>query len=317
MSKPFPDSPHEPHQRAILASAIASSVGAIALNVLNQKYGTLVPDWLILLLVYAAIGFWLYAMWHIKKVRHVRLLLYTSHPRMFLIVLFVGGAIVGAAAGAGLWVANRNEQRIKAAQSDQPHHAESAQAPQPERPQAPIMAKPNLKARPIIPYPGFLKLNANILEPVSVVGPDVLMPVVIAFENVPDGGGFDETQTVSAFMSYHTPGPSRFEFSRVNQGCWINQPVADVTFPFRTPRYLVLGGWYTKPVNDEFRIFEYSRDLHRPVLQDVKITFPFEILVRIILTPTGHVEVSQEYKFIIVINKHGQNISWTVRGVIE
>jgi hypothetical protein len=112
---PDTDSVSELHQHAILASASASSLGAIALNILNQKYGTLVPDWLILLLVYAAVSFWLYAVWHIKEVRHARLLLYTSYPRMFLSILVIGGAIMGAAAGAGLWVVNRNEHRMRAA----------------------------------------------------------------------------------------------------------------------------------------------------------------------------------------------------------
>lgn len=58
----------------------------------------------------SAFGF--YAVWHIKRVREFRLLLYTSYPRMFLAFFIIGGAAIGAAAGAGLWLANRNEQRL-------------------------------------------------------------------------------------------------------------------------------------------------------------------------------------------------------------
>jgi cell shape-determining protein MreD len=38
------------------ALPVFSTMMAVVLNIANQKYGTFVPDWLMLLLVYVALG---------------------------------------------------------------------------------------------------------------------------------------------------------------------------------------------------------------------------------------------------------------------
>jgi hypothetical protein len=84
-------------------------------NIVNQKYGTLVSDWLIVLLFYMAVCLWFYWAWHTERIGRLRSWLLYTYPRMFLVALIIGGAVIGAAAGAGLWVVNRNEQRMKVA----------------------------------------------------------------------------------------------------------------------------------------------------------------------------------------------------------
>lgn len=138
---------------------VVSTLMAGISNVINQKYGTLVSDWLILLIFYMAVGLWFYWAWHTERIGRLRAWLLYTYPRMFLIVLIVGGAIVGAAAGVGLWVANRNEQRMRAAARPPEEPSSRLSAPvsahttQPEPKSASPIHVPTATPPPAAPLP--------------------------------------------------------------------------------------------------------------------------------------------------------------------
>jgi hypothetical protein len=96
--------------RAALAFSASAAVWSLAVNVLNQKYGTSIPDWTIVIAVYAAAGFWLYWAWHTDFVQRRRTLVYT-YPRMALASMVLTGMIVGGGAGALLWWTIQRERR--------------------------------------------------------------------------------------------------------------------------------------------------------------------------------------------------------------
>lgn len=112
-------SEHSNSLRAAVALSVSAAVWAAALNVLNQKYGTSIPDWTILIAVYIAAGFWLYWAWHTNFVQRRRRLIYT-YRRMALIVMIVTGCVVGGSAGALLWWVVQREQHVR------PENAEKA-----------------------------------------------------------------------------------------------------------------------------------------------------------------------------------------------
>lgn len=148
-------------------------------------------------------------------------------------------------------------------------------------------------------FTGLLKLDVNVFRKIS--GPDVVegfFPVILTLENLPTSG-FGETDTVWAQISYKQNG---MELERVSTGCWVDEPLPDITFPFRTPRYLVIGGWHTKhktPTPNDFKMVEYSRQLHRAVEHPHSMASPRTLVVEVVLTPNGHHEASREYKFIL------------------
>lgn len=108
--------------RAALAFSASTAVWSLAVNVLNQKYGTSIPDWTIVIAAYAAAGFWLYWAWHTDFVQRRRTLAYT-YPRMALALMVLTGMIVGGGAGAFLWWTIQREQRAR--QSKEQHAAEA------------------------------------------------------------------------------------------------------------------------------------------------------------------------------------------------
>jgi|GEM_PF-4292413 len=171
-----PKGPDKPNpQRALLALAVSSTVGAAALNVLNQKYGASIPDWVILLAGYVAAAFWLYWAWHTKKANRARAWLYTTYPRMFLAILVIVGAITGAAAGAGLWLVNRHEQRLKTANQDPKVAAVTAISPSPSlSPPSPSPSTTGRVSATVTPTPS-LTLSA-IATPTPVVAATLRPP---------------------------------------------------------------------------------------------------------------------------------------------
>lgn len=169
--------------------------------------------------------------------------------------------------------------------------------------------------------PGLVRLDVNLLraaQPDEDTG--VLFAVRAEFENLPSGKGKSvEVRDVWAHITYRDFDFLNVELARVASGCWIDQPIADVTFPVRVPRYLMLGAWHVdkgKQGVNEFRMFEYSRDLHRVVEKDVKILgprVPFvkkndqiaiaqrRIVIDVVLTSDGHHDDSCEYQFHLTI----------------
>ncbi len=170
---------------------------------------------------------------------------------------------------------------------------------------------------PVTGLTGLVKLDVNVIRPAKPDEGGNLFPVLAQFENLPsEGGSFNDVQDVWAHITYREFDFLEMELARVSSGCWIDQPVADVAFPIRTPRYLMLGAWHIKPMVNEFRIFEYSRELHRAEEKDVKIAgpkVPFvkdnnqitvaqrRIVIDVVLTSNGHHDTSCAYQFHLTI----------------
>jgi hypothetical protein len=171
-------------------------------------------------------------------------------------------------------------------------------------PPASSFVRPAFKvSAPVTSYPGLVKLDLNPA--------DTFLPILAEFENLPlSDGESGEVKDVWAQISYRNPDFLGMEMARVPSGCWLEQGTADIAFPFRTPRYLMLGGWRLQkgesPIN-RISIFEYSRDLHRAV---EKTTLPgprriliekMRYLVDVALTSDGHHDQSCEYQFQLTI----------------
>lgn len=111
-----------------------------------------------------------------------------------------------------------------------------------------------------------------------------------------------------AHIVYRERDFGNMELVRVNSGCWVDEPLPNVAFPFRKPRYLILGGWHVegkKPSKNEFRVFEQSRELHRAVESPIKMAAPRKIVVDVVLTPNGHHELSREFRFELHLRSAG------------
>jgi hypothetical protein len=161
---------------------------------------------------------------------------------------------------------------------------------------------------PVTSRPGLVRLDVNVLRTSRPDEKDGnFFPVLAEFENLPSGdGNFSEVKDVWAQVIYRDFDFLGVELARSTSGCWLDQPVADVLFPLRTPRYLVLGGWHTEKEGspNEFRIFEYSREFHRATEKEVKIMGPRKILIEqrrlvidVVLTSNGHHGSSSAYQF--------------------
>lgn len=160
-------------------------------------------------------------------------------------------------------------------------------------------SKPIFNKLPPTVFPYLVKLDVNVFRKTTKNRGSVF-PIIISFENLPQPNGFGEVDTVWAHITYREGGFGDMELARVNSGCWVNEPLPDITFPFRKPRYLILGGWHVngrKPSKNEFRIFEYSRELHRPFEQTMKLEAPRNLLIDVVLTPNKYHELSCQYKF--------------------
>jgi hypothetical protein len=165
---------------------------------------------------------------------------------------------------------------------------------------------------PVTSLAGLVRLDVNVLKIARGDEEGIWFPVLAEFENLPSADGeFSEIKDVWAQIIYREFDFLNVELARASTGCWIDQPVPDIQFPLRTPRYLMLGGWHVekgKGSPNEFRIFEYSRELHRATEKDVKIAGPQEVLVgrrRIVvdvaLTSNGHHGSSCAYQFHLTI----------------
>jgi len=161
------------------------------------------------------------------------------------------------------------------------------------------LAKPIFKVTAPTAFKHLLTLDVNVFRTVApsedMVG---FFPVILTLENIPESSAFSETDTVWAQIAYIQHG---MELERV-VGCWVGHPLQAITFPFRTPRYLIVGGWYCKsktPTLNEFRMFEFSRDLHRAMEHPSKMAAPRGLVVEVILTPNGHHDRHHKYRFIL------------------
>jgi hypothetical protein len=174
---------------------------------------------------------------------------------------------------------------------------------------------------PVTSKPRLVRMDVNLLRTAMPDEAGVLYPILVEFENLPSGQGKSaEVNDVWAHITYRDFDFMNAELARVGSGCWIDQPVSDVSFPIRTPRYLMLGGWHVdkaEPMVNEFRIFEYSRDLHRAVEKEVKICGPKEpfvmvnrqlvgiaqrrLVIDVVLTSNGHHDDGCEYQFQVAI----------------
>lgn len=184
-------------------------------------------------------------------------------------------------------------------------------------PPAPTFVRPAFKvSAPVTSYPGLVRLDLNLFQRAKptedgTMPSDTFLPILAEFENLPlSDGESGEVKDVWAQISYRNFDFLGMEMERVPSGCWIEQGTADITFPFRTPRYLVLGGWRLQkgenPPN-RISIFEYSRDLHRAV-EKTTLPGPRRILidkmryvVDVALTSDGHHDQSCEYQFQLTI----------------
>jgi len=152
----------------------------------------------------------------------------------------------------------------------------------------PPVSKPDFKILEPTAFPHLIGLDVNVFRVNDKKKKRMLFPVVVGFENVPKPEGFNETDEVWAHITYRERGFGDSELVRANVGCWVGEPLPDLPFPFRKSRFLILGGWARemhRPTRDTFRIFEYSRDLRRPVEVAKKIETPRHLLVDIVLTP--------------------------------
>jgi hypothetical protein len=178
--------------------------------------------------------------------------------------------------------------------------AETTQSPEPL-----TRAKPDFKVDVPAALPGVVKLDVNVFKTLSSttakgVPKGSVFPVVARFENIPDENSFSETETVSAHIVYKETSFANMELMRVDTGCWVDQPQPDISFPFRKARYLLLGGWSIagkKPLKNEFKVFEYSPDLHRATEKSGSMAAPRTLLVEVVLTSTEHPESNYEYYF--------------------
>ncbi|MBV9927018.1 MAG: hypothetical protein JOZ96_18515 [Acidobacteria bacterium] len=197
----------------------------------------------------------------------------------------------------------------------------SSSQPQAQEVQPTSAPRPAFKVTvPVTSRPGLVRMDVNLLRMAKPDEAGMLFPILVEFENLPTGKGKTaEVNDVWAHITYRDFDFMNAELARVGSGCWIDQPIPDVSFPLRTPRYLMLGGWHvdrTEPMVNEFRVFEYSRDLHRAVEKEVKIagpTNPFvrvnnqveiaqrRLVVDVVLTSNGHHDDSCEYQFQIAI----------------
>jgi hypothetical protein len=172
------------------------------------------------------------------------------------------------------------------------------------------VARPEFRVLDKSAFPHLVELDANIFKVNDKKQSDMFFPIVIGFQNIPDESGFNEIDTVWAQIIYREPElENGAELARANVGCWINEPVADVSFPLDRPRFLLLGGWYIKhskmPAEDTFIAFQYSRELHRPVQVVEKMATPRKLFVDVVLAVSGHPKSKCEYRFDVRLGKVG------------
>jgi heme exporter protein D len=158
--------------------------------------------------------------------------------------------------------------------------------------------RPDFKILSQTAFAGLIELDVNVFRKTKK-NTGTYYPIIMSLENVPQPNGFNETDEVWAHITYRERAMGDMELDRASSGCWVGEPLPDITFPFRTPRHLVLGVWRVngrKPLKNEFRIFEYSRELHRPV-EKTNMEAPRNLLIDVVLTPNGNHELSCRYTF--------------------
>jgi hypothetical protein len=102
--------------------------------------------------------------------------------------------------------------------------------------QTKLSAKPDFKVTVPGVLPGLVKLDVNVIRKSKPNG-DTVFPIVVAFENIPQPEGFGETDEVWAQISYRDKKFEVLEMERVSSGCWVDEPLPSITFPFRKPRF--------------------------------------------------------------------------------
>jgi pyrimidine deaminase RibD-like protein len=184
----------------------------------------------------------------------------------------------------------------------------------------PPVSKPDFKILEPTAFPHLIGLDVNVFRVNDKKKKGMFFPVVIGFENIPKPEGFNETDEVWAHITYRERGFGDSELVRANVGCWVGEPLPDLPFPFRKSRFLILGGWARemhRPTRNTFRIFEYSRDLHRPVEVAKKIETPRHLLVDVVLTPNGNHDLRCEYKFDLRLGKADQSTGLVAYQLIK
>ncbi len=184
-------------------------------------------------------------------------------------------------------------------------------------PPAPSFVRPAfIVSVPVTSYPGLVRLDLNLFQKTKpaedgTMPSDTYLPILAEFENLPlSDGQSGEVEEVWAQIRYRNFDFLGIEMARVNSGCWIEQGVPDISFPLRTPRYLVLGGWRLikgeNPKN-EIAVFEFDKNVHRAV-ERTHLPGPRHVLidrmryvVQVALTSNGHHEQSCEYEFQLTI----------------
>lgn len=159
--------------------------------------------------------------------------------------------------------------------------------------------KPIFRVEVPAALPGVVDLDVNVFRTSNSTDGSIF-PVVARFENSSELGGFSETDTAWARITYKETAMQNLELARSDVACWVDQPIPDITFPFGKARYLLLGGWDLKGkqhLENEFRVFEYSRELHRATEKSVKMAAPRKLLVEVSLSSAEHPESVQNYRF--------------------
>jgi hypothetical protein len=82
--------------------AIATTGGAVVVNIGYEKYAVGVPDWLFILLCLIVLSIWFYWIWTHEKVKEYRRVIY-NHPIMSLAFMAIVGALIGCCISALLW----------------------------------------------------------------------------------------------------------------------------------------------------------------------------------------------------------------------
>lgn len=125
-----PSSPpgEQTHHKPLVA-AIGTTAMMVIGEIANQKYGTYVPDWLLLLSCLFTLYLWSYWLWTHEKIKRQRRLVYTN-PRMSFAVMVVACAVIGGGVGALLWWGARRQPAAAAQPAATPQPAPTTQ-PQP------------------------------------------------------------------------------------------------------------------------------------------------------------------------------------------
>lgn len=180
----------------------------------------------------------------------------------------------------------------------------------------PVPAQTSLESDPVfnlVARDGFmffnpLILDGNYLRTIQTDGESpYLLPLVITFENslvLPDGDNrqIQDVNNVWAELSFHPVGMLDVQMARIATGVWVDEPLSDISFPVGVPKHLVIGVREyigRNPGVNEFRLFQYSRTLHRAERMSTHFETPQHLIVKVKLTPGTLHHLATEFQVVV------------------